>query len=87
MRMCELRTKEVINMCSCKKIGYVVDIEVNLCSGCVEAIIVPRLEGVCGLFGKDSVCVIPYECIQKVGDDIIFVEICEEKCLTYCGRR
>ena len=39
MRLCELRQKEVINSCNCKRLGCVVDLEVNLCTGNVEAII------------------------------------------------
>ena len=41
MRLCELREKEVINSCDCKRLGCVVDLEVNLCTGNVEAIIIP----------------------------------------------
>lgn len=80
MRLCEIRDKEVINMCNCRKLGYVIDLEVNLCSGCIEAIIVPITAGVCGFFGNELVYVIPLSCIRKVGDDIIMVEISEEKC-------
>ncbi len=87
MRMCEVRTREVINLCNCKKLGYVVDIEVDLCTGRILALIVPKVEGVLGLFAKDTVYVIPYECVKKVGDEIIFVEITEEKCISCCTRR
>lgn len=80
MRLCEIRDKEVINMCNCKKLGYVIDLEVDLCSGCIEAIIVPITAGVCGFFGSEMVYVIPLGCIRKIGTDIIMVEICEESC-------
>ena len=84
MRLCELREKDVINVCDCKSLGCVVDIIVDMCSGCVEAIIVPGPCQVWGLFGHDSEFVIPFECICKVGPDIILVEINEEKCLHKC---
>lgn len=41
MRFCELREKEVINCCSCKRLGCVADIEFDPCSGTIEAIIIP----------------------------------------------
>ena len=84
MRLCELREKDVINVCDCKSLGCVADIIVDMCSGCVAAIIVPGPSQVWGLFGHDSEFVIPFECICKVGPDIILVEINEEKCLHKC---
>ena len=84
MRLCELREKEVINLCSCKKLGCVEDLEFNLCDGCVEALIVPQHTKFCGIFGSESEYVIPYGCIKKIGEDIIMVEINEEKCLKGC---
>ncbi|MCU6747979.1 MULTISPECIES: PRC-barrel domain-containing protein [Lachnospiraceae] len=81
MRICELREKEVINICNCKRLGCVVDIEMNICDGCVEAIIIPGPGKICGFLGTDSEYVIPFACIKKIGPDIILVEIQEEKFL------
>ena len=41
MRLCELRDKEVINICSGRRLGCIVDVEINVCSGEVEAVIIP----------------------------------------------
>ncbi|XCP87186.1 YlmC/YmxH family sporulation protein [Roseburia hominis] len=84
MRFCELREREVINTCNCKRLGCVTDVLLDLCSGCVEAIIIPGPGKICGFLGYDSEYVIPFECIKKVGPDIILVEINEEKCLKSC---
>ena len=65
MRICEVKMREVINLCSCKKLGFVSDLEVNLCTGRIEAILVPRGSGFCGFLGNDSCYLIPYECIKK----------------------
>ena len=81
MRIGELREKEVINICNCKRLGCVVDIEMNICDGCVEAIIIPGPGKICGFLGTDSEYVIPFACIKKIGPDIILVEIQEEKFL------
>lgn len=81
MRLCELRDKEVINGCSGRKLGCVADVEINICTGEVEAVIVPGPGRICGFLGTDSEYVIPYKCICKIGPDIILVEIQEEKFL------
>ena len=41
--------------------------------------IVPRGGLLCGWFGDDGEYVIPFDCIRKIGPDIILVEIHEEK--------
>ncbi|MDD3402927.1 MAG: YlmC/YmxH family sporulation protein [Hespellia sp.] len=84
MRLCELRDKEVINTCTCTKLGSVVDLEINECEGCVEAIIVPGPCKTWCILGTDSEYVIPYSCIKNIGEDIILVEIREEKFLKKC---
>ena len=81
MRLCELREKEVINSCDCKRLGFVVDNELNPCDGRIEAIILPGPGKICGFFGTDCEFIIPFECIRKIGPDIILVEIQEEKFL------
>ena len=78
MRLCELREKEVINLCTCKRLGCVEDLIFDLCEGCLQAIVVPERTRFCGIFGRDCEYVNPFECIKKVGSDIVMVEICEE---------
>ena len=34
----ELRKKEVVNMRDCRKLGHVVDIDLDECNGCVRRI-------------------------------------------------
>ena len=79
-----MREKEVINLCDCKRLGCVNDIVFDECDGTIKAIIVPVNGKFCGLFGNDSELVIPFDCIKKIGPDIIMVEICEEKFLKSC---
>lgn len=84
MRLCEFQKKEVVNMCNCKRLGYVSDIVFNECEGCIEAFVVPVPGKFCGLWGVESEYVIPFSCVKKIGPDIIMVEICEEKFLKSC---
>lgn len=74
VRSSELRQKEVINICDGARLGFVYDVEVNMQTGNVEAIIVPGSGKFLGVFGKDTDYIIPWERIKKIGDDIILVD-------------
>lgn len=52
----------------------------NCKTGVLTALIVPGPGKLCCLFGRDNEYVIPWDCICQIGDDIILVEIDEEKC-------
>lgn len=80
MRICELREKEVINICNCQCLGFVVDVEIDECTGCVCALIIPRCGKFWGFMGKGDDIIIPWKKIVKIGPDIILVELPEEKC-------
>ena len=41
MRFCELKEKDVINRCDCKKLGQICDLVIDECSGQICSIIVP----------------------------------------------
>lgn len=80
MKLCELRQKEVINVCSCSSLGCVIDVEINEKNGCITALIVPGPGRFPSFWGRDNELVIPWKCICQIGDDIILVEINEESC-------
>lgn len=81
MRFSDLKQKEVINTCSCKSMGCVVDIEFNPCTGQITNLIVPGPGKLCCFISRDSEYWIPWECICQIGQDIILVNIHEESCL------
>ena len=80
IRFCGLKEREVINICDCKRLGFVADLQINICSGCVEALIVRTGKNL-WIFWDDAEYIIPFECIRRIGEDIILVEIKEDKCL------
>ena len=79
MRLCDLKEKEVINICNCKCLGFVVDLDIDACNGCILALIIPGCGRCWGLFGRESEIVIPWNQVVKIGPDIILVEIPEPK--------
>ena len=66
----DFREKEVINVSDGRRLGYVIEIEFDICDGKITAIIADGG----GCFGRgESIC-IPWEQIQKIGEDIILVD-------------
>lgn len=74
-RIEHLRQKEVINICDGARLGYVSDVCFDILSGQLISIIVPGPCRFFGLFGRDKEYVISWECIKRIGDDIILVEV------------
>ena len=71
-RITDLSNKEVINVCDGTRYGFVNDIEIDCITGQVVAIVVPSR---CGFkFWCREDYVIPWNCIAKIGDDIILVD-------------
>lgn len=75
MRLCELRQKEVINVCSCASLGCVVDVEIDCPGGCVSALVVAGGGRFSSFWGRDCEVVIPWKCICQIGKDIILVDL------------
>lgn len=75
MRICELKRKEVININDCKRLGFVGDVDFDIHTGCVLAIIVPGPGSICGFLGHEKEYVIPFGNICQIGEDIILVDV------------
>ena len=74
MKTSDLRAKEVINIIDGKRLGNIIDIEINLETGKLTAIVVPGTGRFFGFFGRNEEIVIPWEKINKIGLDVILVE-------------
>ena len=79
MRISDLKQKEVININDCKRLGFVVDVDFDMETGCMIAIIVPGPGCICGFLGREKEYVIPFCNICQVGSDIILVDVKEKK--------
>ena len=73
-RIRNLRCKEVINVCDGCRLGFVSDVDIRLPEGQVAAIVVYGPCRFFGIFGPREEYYIPWECIQRIGDDIILVD-------------
>ncbi|MBS6642952.1 YlmC/YmxH family sporulation protein [Clostridium sp. MCC353] len=81
---CDLKQKEVINANDCKRLGFVGDVDFDIQTGCMLAIIVPGPGCFCGFLGREKEYIIPFCDICQIGEDIILVDVkkkeVEEKC-------
>ncbi|MDO5409012.1 MAG: YlmC/YmxH family sporulation protein [Lachnospiraceae bacterium] len=75
MRLFDCRSKEVVNVCDCRKLGYVSDVEFCPETGLITALIIPGPPRLFSCRGKDHEIVIPYCCVKQIGEEIILVEI------------
>jgi len=73
-RIAELRCKEVINISTGERMGYVCDVLVDTATGQVVSIVVPGPCRFFGFFGREDDYVIPWETIRRIGEDIILVD-------------
>lgn len=72
-RITELRCKEVINLADGTRMGYVGDVEVDTVCGRVVSLVIPGRCRFFGLFGREEDYIVPWEAIERIGDDIILV--------------
>lgn len=75
LTFCELRAKEVVNMCDGKRLGNIIDLVYDSTCGRVLGLVVPAEKTLFSFFKNNSVIFIPYNRIRKIGKDIILVEL------------
>ena len=73
-RVSELRYKEIINVSDGSRYGWVGDVEVDLESGQVRALVVPGRLRLFGLLGRREDRLFSWESVRRFGEDIILVE-------------
>ena len=73
-RFSQLRCKEVINICDGSRLGCVGDLELCIPEGTVKALIVFGPCRFFGLFGRGEDYYIPWDCVQRFGEDIILID-------------
>jgi len=85
-RITDLRCKEVICVADGQRLGFIADVEVEVPSGQVCSIIVPGPCHILGLFGRKEEFIIPWNCIKKIGPDIVLVDIQPDNCRVLRGK-
>jgi YlmC/YmxH family sporulation protein len=70
----ELREREVVNILDGKRLGLASDLEIDVETGRIKAIVVPGPGKFLWFFGKSEDFIIPWERIKKIGVDVILVD-------------
>ena len=79
MKFTQLQCKEVICVSDGRRLGFVTDVLVEVPEGTVCAIVVPAPCRFPGLAARREDFVIPWNCIRRIGPDIILVDAkCDE---------
>ena len=71
----DFKHKEVININTGKRMGYVQDVCADLSTGSITSIIVPGESKLASMFSNKNDIVISWKKIHCIGDDIILVDI------------
>lgn len=72
----KLKQKEVVDASDGKKLGYICDIGIDIGTGRIDRIILPKNCKWYNPFNDKNKIAIPWSDIQKIGDDVILVNIC-----------
>lgn len=80
MKFTDLQCKEVICIANGQRLGFVSDVLVEIPEGTVGAIIVPGPCRVMGIAGRSDDYLIPWNCIRKIGPDIVLVDTKPDEC-------
>lgn len=70
----DLRYKEVIDIHTGFRLGYVCDVEFDDGDGKLLSLITPGKLKLWGLLGREDDYVLPWYCIVRIGTDIVLVE-------------
>lgn len=73
-RLADLRRKEVVNIADGQRLGCVEDVLLDSCSGRILALVVPGPCRFLGLFFPGDDWIIRWECVRRIGDDLILIE-------------
>ena len=73
-RLSDLRYREVINISTGARLGYVSDVIVDVHEGRITALIVPGPARFFGVLGRESDYVLPWDSITQMGSDIILID-------------
>ena len=71
-RMQDLKCKEVIDVCTGCRIGFIEDCELDLATGRILTIIVPK-GAKFGFWNREDI-IIPWRNIKKIGEDLVLVD-------------
>ena len=80
IRFTSLQCKEVICVSDGRRLGFISDVQVDVPEGRVCAIVVPCPCRFFGIVGRTEDFIIPWNCIKRIGPDIVLVDTKPDDC-------
>ena len=80
VKFTDLQCREVICIGSGQRLGFIADIQMDILQGTVCAIVVPGPCRFFGVLGRRDDYIIPWNCIKKIGPDIVLVDTKPNEC-------
>lgn len=74
MKLSELQKKDIVNVNNGKRIGSIIDININN-EGVMDEIIIEKSSFIFSMFSNKNELSIKWEQIKKIGEDVILVDI------------
>ena len=74
MRLSDLQNKDIVNMMDGRKIGNIIDININI-EGKMESLIVEKSKFLVSMFSTKDEIEVKWDKIEKIGEDVILVKI------------
>lgn len=73
VKISEFQVKDVVSISNGRRLGHIYDLEINVKTGKIEAIIIQGTGKMMGLFGREEDLIISWKNIVKIGADVILV--------------
>lgn len=74
MRLSDLQSKDIVNIVDGRKIGNIIDININT-NGQMESLVVEKSKFLVSIFTNKDEIEVKWEQIEKIGEDVIIVRL------------
>lgn len=75
IKISDLRARDVVNILDGKKLGNIIDIDLDLENGRVISLVLPGRTRGFSIFSKREDIVVPWNKIIRIGRDVVLVEV------------
>ena len=80
IKFTDLQCKEVICISDGRRLGFITDVQIEVPEGNICAIVVPGPCRFLGVAGRQDDFIIPWNCIKRIGPDIVLVDAKPDSC-------